>query len=147
MELRISPVVQVALAIALMAGIGQVAPAPALHLPWLAALLAGAGVSFVVVPATGFARAGTTVDPTRPERAGRLVTGGAYRVTRNPMYLGLALMLGAVAAWDFAWGHIAVIAAFVWWMTRFQIMPEERALQSRFGAEYRAYRAGVRRWL
>ena len=147
MELRIPPVVQVALAIALMAGVGQVAPAPAFHLPWLTALLATGALLFLLAPAVSFSRARTTVDPTHPERAEKLVVAGLYRITRNPMYDGMALLLGAVAAWDFAWGHIAVIALFAWWMTRFQIMPEERALETRFGEDYRVYSASVRRWI
>lgn len=147
MELRIPPVVQVALAIALMAGIGQVAPAPAIELPWLTALLATGALSFLFAPAVRFSRERTTVDPIHPDRAEKLVVQGLYRATRNPMYVGMTMLLGAIAAWDFAWGHIAVIALFVWWMTRFQIIPEERALEERFGEEYRAYLASVRRWI
>jgi len=147
MELRIPPVIQVALAIALMAGIAQGAPAPGMELPWLTAFLATGALAFLFGPAVRFSRERTTVDPVHPERAERLVTGGLYRITRNPMYLGMAMLLGAVAAWDFAWGHLAVIAVFVWWMTSFQIVPEERALEGRFGEEYRTYRARVRRWI
>lgn len=147
MELRIPPPVQVALAIALMAGIGRIAPAPALHLPWLTAVLATAALALLFAPAVRFSRECTTVDPIHPERAERLVTQGFFRITRNPMYLGMALLLGAVAAWGFAWGHLAVIVLFIWWMTRFQIIPEERALEARFGEEYRDYKANVRRWV
>ncbi|QIQ86174.1 isoprenylcysteine carboxylmethyltransferase family protein [Erythrobacter sp.] len=147
MELRIRPVVQVALAIALMAGIGRIAPAPAVELSWLTAVLATGSLAFLFAPAVRFSREKTTVDPVHPERAERLVTGGLYRVSRNPMYVGMALLLGAVAAWGFAWGHLAVIALFIWWMTRFHIIPEERALEARFGEEYRDYKANVRRWV
>lgn len=147
LELRIPPVVQVALAIAAMAGLGRIAPQPAVHLPWLTGLLGAGALAFLFAPAMRFSRERTTVDPIHPDRAERLVTQGLYRVSRNPMYFGMAMLLGAVAAWDFAWGHIAVIALFIWWMTRFQIIPEERALEARFGKEYRAYKASVRRWL
>ncbi|NBC87985.1 MAG: hypothetical protein GVX90_00525 [Alphaproteobacteria bacterium] len=147
MELRIPPPVQVALAIALMTGTGWIVPAPAIHLPWLTAVLATAALALLFAPAVRFSRESTTVDPIHPERAERLVTQGFYRVSRNPMYLGMVLLLGAVAAWDFAWVNLAVIAAFVGWMRRFQIIPEERALEARFGEEYRDYRAHVRRWV
>ncbi|MEQ8772166.1 MAG: methyltransferase, partial [Erythrobacter sp.] len=100
MELRIPPPVQVALSIALMAGIGRVAPPPGVELPWLTALLATGALAFLFAPAVGFSRARTTVDPIHPERAERLVTSGLFRVSRNPMYVGMAMLLGAVAAWD-----------------------------------------------
>ena len=89
----------------------------------------------------------TTLHPNHPERASTLVTTGIYRVTRNPMYLGLACLLGAYGAHV---RHPAVAVAllfFIGFITRFQIVPEERALKARFGAAYDAYAAHVRRWL
>jgi protein-S-isoprenylcysteine O-methyltransferase Ste14 len=94
-----------------------------------------------------FRRASTTVNPLRPQNAARLVTGGPNRFSRNPMYLSLALLLLAWAVWL---GHAAALALwllFPLFITRFQILPEERALAARFGAEYAAYCAKVRRWL
>lgn len=94
-----------------------------------------------------FDRARTTVDPLRPERASALVTSGIYRRTRNPMYVALACALLAWAIWL---GHplaLPWVVAFVAWMNRFQIAPEERALQALFGAEYERYCSEVRRWL
>jgi len=94
-----------------------------------------------------FARAQTTVNPLRPEAASRLVTGGIYRYTRNPMYLALLLALLAWALWlghAFAW---LGVPAFALAMNRLQIRPEERALEVLFGDEFRAYARQVRRWL
>ena len=76
-----------------------------------------------------------------------MVSTGIYRVTRNPMYLGLSLVLVAWAVFlSSAWALLGV-AAFVLYMDRLQIAPEERALSKLFGSEYTAYRAKVRRWL
>ena len=94
-----------------------------------------------------FDRARTTVDPLRPERASALVTSGIYRRTRNPMYVALAI---ALLAWAFWLAHplaLLGVIAFMGWMNRYQIAPEERALQALFGAEFERYRSEVRRWL
>lgn len=76
-----------------------------------------------------------------------LNTHGVYRVTRNPIYVGLACVLLAWAAFlAVPWVLIGPFA-FVAYITRFQIVPEEHALVTAFGEAYRRYRASVRRWL
>jgi protein-S-isoprenylcysteine O-methyltransferase Ste14 len=94
-----------------------------------------------------FHRARTTVDPLRPERASALVTSGIYRRTRNPMYVALAIALLAWALWLANPLALLGVAIFVGWMNRYQIAPEERALQALFGAEFERYCSEVRRWL
>jgi protein-S-isoprenylcysteine O-methyltransferase Ste14 len=119
---------------------------PPLRVP-LAATIALIGLGIEIAAGWAFRRARTTVNPLRPQNAARLVTGGPNRFSRNPMYLSLALLLLAWALWL---GHIAALALwplFPLFVTRFQILPEERALAARFGAEYAAYCAKVRRWL
>lgn len=111
----------------------------------LVAVLAAAffGISGVVA----FRRARTTINPHRPESATVLVTFGIYRVTRNPMYFCMALLLVALAVWlAFPWSLLCVLG-FVLYIDRFQIVPEERALTALFGDEYRRYRTRVHRWL
>ena len=76
-----------------------------------------------------------------------LTIRGPYTMVRNPMYLGMALLLLALAlhqshALSFAW-----VAGYVAYLNRFQIRPEERALETLFGDEYRAYARAVRRWI
>ena len=94
-----------------------------------------------------FRRAHTTVDPLHPDKASRLVTGGIYRVSRNPMYLGFALLLLAWAVFLASPWMLLGVPAFMLYLGRFQIQPEERALEQLFGQEFRDYRARVRRWL
>lgn len=111
----------------------------------LAAELAGA--VFGIAGIVAFRRARTTVNPLRPESASTLVTTGIYQVTRNPMYLCMALLLTALAVWlAFPWSLLCVLA-FILYIDRFQIVPEERALSELFGEEYQRYRTRVRRWL
>lgn len=94
-----------------------------------------------------FRRANTTVNPLKPQAASSLVTAGIYRYTRNPMYLGLLFLLVAWAVLLSSPFALLGPVAFVTYISRFQIVPEERVLAALFGAEYAAYQAGVRRWL
>lgn len=114
----------------------------------------GAGIGLLILAGvTGpaairrFARAGTTIDPVAIDRASVLVTDGIYRWSRNPMYLAMTAILGALCAWTAQpWLALGPVA-FVLFITRFQILPEERAMRARFGAAYDAYRTRVRRWI
>lgn len=117
------------------------------NLQLLAPVIAALGVGIALAGVFEFRRARTTVNPHKPDNSSSLVTSGIYRYTRNPMYLGLAVVLLAWAAWlGSAWAlpGIAMFAAFI---TRFQILPEETTLQRIFGAEFDDYRARVRRWI
>lgn len=116
------------------------------QIPVAIALLV-AGVVLMAAAAASFVTARTTINPLKPSRASRLVTGGVFRLSRNPIYLGDLLALAAIAVWFGQAANIAWLAAFVWYIDRFQIRPEERALRSLFGTEYVAYCARVRRWL
>jgi len=94
-----------------------------------------------------FKRARTTINPFKPENSTALVTSGIYRFTRNPMYVGLTLVvLGWAAFLCSAWALLGPVI-FVLYISRFQIAPEERVLSAKFGAAYTEYTARVRRWL
>ena len=95
----------------------------------------------------GFHRAKTTVNPLKPDAASALVVRGIYRWTRNPMYLAMLLVLVAWACIVANWAALAILPLFVIYLNRFQIVPEERALHARFGAQFENYRRKVRRWL
>jgi protein-S-isoprenylcysteine O-methyltransferase Ste14 len=150
LELRVPPLAVVLGVAALMWLVARAAPAFGVALPArsiLAAGLAVAGVATSVLGVVAFRRARTTVNPMRPDLSSALVVTGIYRMTRNPMYLGfLLLLLGWAVLLSNALA-LAVVAAFVLYMNRFQIAPEERALASAFGPDYAAYKVRVRRWL
>ena len=87
------------------------------------------------------------MNPRTPDKATSLVSGGIYRFSRNPMYLGFLLLL---AAWFFYvenWAAAILLPLFVLYMNRFQIAPEERALVAMFGPEFITYTQRVRRWM
>ena len=112
-----------------------------------AVVIALVGGGITLSGAITFRRAKTTVDPLKPERASSLVTFGVYRMTRNPMYVGLLLVLIGWAVFLVnVWSALGPLV-FVAYITRFQIQPEERALASLFGEAYATYKSRVRRWL
>lgn len=125
---------------------------PATDLSWWTRYL-GLGV-FVALGLVGlsagaisFRLAKTTVNPLNPEATTSLVTSGIYKVTRNPMYVGLAFLL---CAWGFYLGSLwatPFIILFVGFIQRFQIVPEERALVQIFNEQFMVYKAQVRPWL
>lgn len=125
-------------------------PAPWLRLPpspWLGVAIVVLGIALNVLPKSHFRSAGTTVNPLRPQASTRLVCSGLHRFSRNPMYLGHAtILLGVVVLLQHA-AALFALPAYMVYVTRFQIIPEERALRERFGEDYRRYCSRVRRWL
>ncbi len=123
----------------------QAAPPP-VRMP-LAIALVIVGACFDASGLVAFRRAKTTVSPMKPQSASAMVDSGIYRVTRNPMYVGLVFMLFGWTAFLWSWWALPGPLVFAAYIRRFQIAPEEEALSSLFGAAYLAYKARVRRWL
>ena len=126
---------------AMMWGAAQLFPAFVLAFPGrIAAAVAMMAASLLVGVAgiRAFNRHETTVNPMVPEKANALVTSGIYRITRNPMYLALALLLLAWAIFLRNSVALGLVLLFVLYLTQFQIKPEERALEELFGDEFRA---------
>lgn len=113
----------------------------------IAAALAMAGVVIAILGVAAFRRARTTVNPLQPANVSSLVVSGIYRRTRNPMYLGILLVLlgwGVLLANALA---ILFAASFIPLMNRLQIRPEEKILAARFGTAFTDYQSAVRRWI
>ena len=150
LELKVPPPVVAALMAGAMWGISLVAPllqVPAFIRVVAAATIVLAGGGFSLAGAISIRRGGTTVNSMKPETTSSLVSSGIYRVTRNPMYVGLLFVLVAWAIFlSTIWALLGPLA-FVLYLNRFQIAPEERALSAMFGAGYSAYKSRVRRWL
>ena len=115
--------------------------------PALAALIFIIGLAFGGGGLRAFVKARTTIDPDHLDAASALVTEGIFRISRNPMYVGFALLLAAWAVYLAAPWTLLGVAAFVLFIWRFQILPEERAMADKFGLAYEEYRNRVRRWL
>ncbi len=148
LELKVPPPLVALVCALLMWGLARSLPLASLQLPWQVQMLpALAGLGLLSASVLTFLRARTTIDPLHPDRAARLVQTGCNRFSRNPMYLGLLLLLLSWALWLASGSALLGLPLFVGYLNRFQIAAEERYLSERFGDEYQAYRARVRRWL
>ncbi len=105
------------------------------------------GLFFIFSGLFSFRRAQTTIDPMKPEAASSLVSTGIYRLSRNPMYVGLVFLLLALLLYLASALSIIGVLVFVLYINAFQIKPEERALMRKFGADFAEYKSRVRRWL
>ena len=97
--------------------------------------------------ARNFKKKETTVNPIKPEEASQLVTDGFFKITRNPMYLGMLLFLLGLSIYNGLIVGLVFLPLFVGYITFFQIIPEESAMIEIFGEDYKAYMKKVRRWI
>lgn len=112
-----------------------------------ATTIAVVGLCFDIAGIISFSRARTTINPMKPSKSSSLVSTGVYRLTRNPMYLGVVfILIGWAVFLSSVWLLLGPLA-FVLYMNRFQITPEESVLSDMFGSRYSEYRSQVRRWL
>ena len=149
LELRIPPPAVAAVAALAMWGLAAAVPhgtAPPARIAavWIIALLGSAMAASGVI---AFRHARTTINPTKPDASSALVSAGVFRITRNPMYLGLLLLLFSFAIYLSSVWALPIPLLFAAYIDRFQIAPEERVLSKLFGADYATYKAKVRRWI
>lgn len=117
------------------------------HMLWLSFIFLGIGGVFGLLGLIQFYRNSTSIDPHKPNKASDLVTNGIYSISRNPMYVGLLLIL---IAYGFYLGNLLtflMLPLFIWYMNRYQILPEEKVMEEKFGNEFQKYKSEVRRWL
>jgi protein-S-isoprenylcysteine O-methyltransferase Ste14 len=105
------------------------------------------GLALTVLAWLPYHRTGTTWRPDAPEEVRNLLTEGVYQYSRNPMYLGLVVILLGWGCWLGSLAAFLPLPFFVYFLTRLQIIPEERALERHFNEGFRRYSARVRRWL
>ena len=111
-------------------------------------ILVAAALTIALLATMTFKRAKTTVNPYSFDNVNTLVTSGVFGYSRNPMYLAMSVaLLGIGLIVDSAILAVLVVLGFVSYLTKFQILPEERLLADLFGTEYRQYCQKVRRWI
>lgn len=116
--------------------------------PWTALVGAAVLIAGLALDAAGVAavvRHHTTIVPHRP--VAELLTTGIYRVSRNPMYTGLAIMVTGGALLAGTWWPLFLLPLSLLAVRQLAIIPEETYLERRFGSDYARYRRDVRRWL
>ena len=121
-----------------------------IELPWrseFALICCTVGLAIALAGVWAFRLAKTSVNPVTPNATTTMVTSGIYRFSRNPMYLGFLFVLAGWAIYLSNLLAFTVLPLFVWYLNRFQIVPEERALSAKFSQAFTAYKCSVRRWL
>ncbi|TRW47961.1 isoprenylcysteine carboxylmethyltransferase family protein [Aliidiomarina halalkaliphila] len=150
LELKIPPVLLVLIFVADMLILRWLFPRPEFGFTGQLYVSVGLVVVGIVLPALGFLqfyKHKTTVDPMHPEASSQIVQAGVYKHTRNPMYLGFLLLLCGLGVYLGNVASLVMLPLFVWYMNRFQILPEERILKEKFGHAYQQYKGRVRRWI
>ena len=108
-------------------------------------LLFGLGIFSAAVQS--FKKHKTTINPLSPDKASSLVNSGIFSYSRNPMYLGMLLILLSVSFKFNISGGLFISFLFKIYITRFQIIPEEEAMAKLFGEEFITYKNQTRRWI
>jgi protein-S-isoprenylcysteine O-methyltransferase Ste14 len=116
------------------------------QVPMAIALLVVGGF-LIGISVASLVLARTTVNPLKPSKASSLVTDGVFGISRNPIYVGDLFILAALVVWLGNLLNIVLLVVFAWYITTFQIQPEERALSALFKEQYSSYCSRVRRWL
>jgi protein-S-isoprenylcysteine O-methyltransferase Ste14 len=147
-EKRLLPPVYFLLAIGVMIGLHFVLPLARWvdgSERWVGSVPIFFGAMIAGIADAQFKRRGTTVKPFQPSTA--FVTGGTFRISRNPMYLALTLILIGIGVCLGSASPFVVVPLFVWLITVKFIRHEEASLGEQFGEAYTRYKQGVRRWL
>ena len=105
------------------------------------------GLTIIVIGVKTFNNSDTTINPLNPSEASHLVTEGVFSYTRNPMYLGMVIILLGVSIYNGVYIGIIILPCFIFYITEFQIKPEEEAMVEIFAGDYTDYLKRVRRWL
>ena len=105
------------------------------------------GLIMIFLAVLKFIKTKTTVDPTRPHKTSNLVITGIYKITRNPMYLGMLFLIIAYAIYNNNIIGCIVIPVFIFYINKFQIEPEEIEMRKKFGESFENYCKKVNRWL
>ena len=150
LELKIIPPVQLIISAALMVSLATYLPqyhfALSVRLPVIILLILLAS-SIGILALYDFHKHQTTFHPHTPEKTSTVVDTGVFAYSRNPMYLSLALTLIALGVYLQNYSSFIIIPLFILYITRFQIIPEEKMLDKLFPKDYQAYCQKVRRWL
>lgn len=114
--------------------------------PYLASFFLILGLACDLIAINTFLRLKTTFNPFKIEQTSKLATTGLYKYSRNPMYLGLLLILIAWFFWLGSFSPIIWVFVYMWWLTKVQILREEQLLLEKFSDQYTEYQQSVSRW-
>jgi protein-S-isoprenylcysteine O-methyltransferase Ste14 len=105
------------------------------------------GLLILINPIFKFIKSKTTIDPIKFKKVNKLIISGIYKYSRNPMYLGLLMIVISTSIFFLNIFSITTPLLFYCWINRFQIKREESFLTEKFGEEYISYKIKTRRWI
>ena len=105
------------------------------------------GILILINPILKFIKSRTTIDPIKFKKVNKLITSGIYKYSRNPMYLGLLMIVISTTIFYLNIFSITTPIIFYFWINKFQIKREEIFLTKKFGKEYLLYKTKTRRWI
>jgi len=105
------------------------------------------GILILINPIFKFIKSKTTIDPIKFKKVNKLIISGIYKYSRNPMYLGLLMIVISTSIFYLNIFSITTPFLFYCWINRFQIKKEEIFLTEKFGEEYMSYKIKTRRWI
>ena len=146
--MKIPPLIQMTICCVIAIVLATYLPLYSFEAHWLVVVTVGlAGTLFLLPAVVSFVRQNTTVNPQTPSAATTLVTNGVYGVTRNPMYVGMLLLLLSFALWIGDASAFVAVLIFFLTIDRFQIRREEESLRQIFGPAFEEYAKRVPKWL
>ena len=150
LELKVIPPVQAVISATCMYGLAYLLPNFIFQwsMSWLLiTLLLLVATTVGILALHDFRKHKTTFHPHTPEKTSTVVNTGVYAYSRNPMYIAILLLLTAFAIYLQNYSCFAIIPLFIGYITRFQIIPEERILNRLFPDDFKSYCQKVRRWI
>ena len=105
------------------------------------------GSLILINPVFKFIKSKTTINPVKFAKVNKLVTTGIFKYSRNPMYLGMILIIISTTIFYLNYYSVTTPFIFFFWINRFQIKREEIFLKEKFGKEYLFYKSKTRRWI
>ena len=105
------------------------------------------GMLILINPIFKFIKSKTTIDPIKFKKVNKLITSGIYKYSRNPMYLGLLMIVISTSIFYLNIFSITTPFLFYCWINKFQIKREEIFLTEKFGKKYMSYKTKTRRWI
>ena len=121
-----------------------------IHLPYrqsVSVIILIIGLIVIISPVIDFIKSKTTVNPVKFKNVNTLVTTGIYRYSRNPMYLGMILIIISTTVYYLNFVSVFSPLIFYIWINKFQISREEIFLEDKFGNEYLKYKSETRTWI
>ena len=113
----------------------------------LSILLLLIGLSVIFIPVFQFIKSKTTINPQNFKNVNKLVSSGIFKISRNPMYLGMLIIIISTVVYYFNYFSAFTPFIFYFWINEFQIKREEKKLEDKFGPDYKKYKSKTRRWI